>query len=115
MVLQQSGVDEPAILCKKMQQQYARCAQRNYLEVVADVSSSMVAGRILALVKGAATALTIELSFTLQGEAMDELPESLLGGVRILRCNLDALMEIEEHEKWLAETWLKQEEEAGRW
>ena len=105
----------PAILGKKVEQKYYRNERKNYLEVVADVSSSMVAGRILALVKGAATALTIDLAFTLQGETPDELPESLLGGVRIMRCNLDNLLEIEEHERWLTNTWIPQEEAAGRW
>ena len=107
----------PAILGKKVQQLYFRDAdpKYNYMEVVADVSSSMVAGRILALVKGAATALTIDLSFTLQGESVDELPESLLGGVRILHCNLDGLLEIDAHEEWLENVWLKQEKEKGRW
>ena len=69
----------------------------------------------LALVKGAATSLTIDLSFTLQGETPDELPESLIGGVRILRCNLDALMEVDDHEKWLQDVWLAREEREGRW
>lgn len=96
----------PAILGKKVKQRYYRDVTKNYIEVVADVSSSMVAGKILQLVKSAATALTIDLSFTLQGETLDELPESLLGGVRILRCNLDKLLTVEEHEKWIAETWI---------
>ena len=39
--------------------------------------------------------MTIDLSFVLQGEAPDELPESLLGGVRIYHCSLDGLLEIE--------------------
>ena len=67
------------------------------------------------LVKSAAASLTIDLSFVLQGEAPDELPESLLGGVRIYHCSLDGLLEIEAHEKWLQEVWLKKEIEAGRW
>lgn len=105
----------PAILGKKVKQLYFRDVRRNYIEVVADVSSSMIAGRILALVKGAATALTIDLSFTLQGECAEELPESLLGGVRIMQCNLDGLLEIEDHERWLANEWLPKEIEQGRW
>jgi hypothetical protein len=107
----------PAILGKKVQQRYYRGTGpgRNYMEIVADVSSSMVAGRILALVKGAAQALTIDLSFLLQGETPEELPESLMGGVRIMQCNLDGLLTVEEHETWLEDVWLKQEREAGRW
>jgi hypothetical protein len=114
----------PAILGKKVEQKYYRSdgegggnhgSRKNYMEVVADVSSSMVAGRILGLVKSAGKALTIDLSFTLQGETEAELPESLLGGVRIYNCDLDKLMEVDEHEKWLKEVWLPKEQEAGRW
>jgi len=86
-------------------------SKKNYLEIVSDVSSSVVAGRILALCKGASTALTIDLSFTLQGEAPEELPESLLGGVRIMKCNLDQLLEVGVHERRLAEQLMKEEEQ----
>jgi len=101
----------PAILGKKVTMQYFRNVEKNYLEIVSDVSSSVVAGRILALCKGASTALTIDLSFTLQGEAPEELPESLLGGVRIMKCNLDQLLEVGVHERRLAEQLMKEEEQ----
>ena len=78
----------PAILGRKVKQTYYRNAYKNYMEIDADVGSSVVAGKILSLVKSAATSLIIELSFLLQGESEDELPESMLTGVRIIHPSL---------------------------
>ena len=78
----------PAILGRKVKQTYYRNSNKNYIEIDADVGSSVVAGKILSLVKSAATSLIIELSFLLQGESKDELPESLLTGVRIIHPSL---------------------------
>ena len=74
----------PAILGKKVKQLYYRDNIKNYIEIDADVGSSAVAGKILSTVKSVATSLIIELTFLLQGEAVEELPESLIGGVRII-------------------------------
>ena len=78
----------PAILGRKVKQTYYRNSYKNYIEIDADVGSSVVAGKILSLVKSAATSLIIELSFLLQGESEDELPESMLTGVRIIHPSL---------------------------
>ena len=78
----------PAILGRKVKQTYYRNLYKNYIEIDADVGSSVVAGKILSLVKSAATALIIELSFLFQGECDEELPESLLTGVRIIHPSL---------------------------
>ena len=78
----------PAILGRKVKQTYYRNSYKNYMEIDADVGSSVVAGKILSLVKSAATSLIIELSFLLQGESDDELPESMLTGVRIIHPSL---------------------------
>lgn len=102
----------PAILGKKIKQWYYRDLQKNYLEIVADVSSSVIAGRILSLVKGAATSLIIELSFTLQGEAPDELPESLLGGVRLQYPNMDKMLDVDDHERLIAKQFEEEDKEA---
>jgi hypothetical protein len=38
--------------------------------------------------KGYAKNLVIDLCFLLEGQADDELPEQLIGGVRVSHCNL---------------------------
>ena len=78
----------PAILGRKVKQTYYRNTYKNYMEIDADVGSSVVAGKILSLVKSAATTLVIELTFLFQGECEEELPESLLTGVRIIHPSL---------------------------
>jgi hypothetical protein len=62
---------------------------RNYLEIDADLGTSMVAGRIISMVKGTCRGLVVDLSFLLQGEDKTELPESLLGGIRMIKVDLD--------------------------
>jgi hypothetical protein len=57
-------------------------------EVDVDVTSSVVGTRILKLCKGYATSLIIDLMFLLEGQMPDELPERLIGGVRIMRADL---------------------------
>jgi hypothetical protein len=79
----------PAILGQKIKQHYFRDVQRNYLEIDVDLNSSMVAGKILSVVNGQAASLVVDLSFILQGESADELPESLLSGVRLIHLKLD--------------------------
>ena len=87
----------PAILGRKVKQTYYRNSYKNYIEIDADVGSSVVAGKILSLVKSAATSLIIELSFLLQGESEDELPESMLTGVRIIHPSLAETVSYQEN------------------
>eukprot|EP00457_Paulinella_chromatophora_P002388 gb/GEZN01002392.1/.p1 GENE.gb/GEZN01002392.1/~~gb/GEZN01002392.1/.p1 ORF type:complete len:729 (-),score=113.56 gb/GEZN01002392.1/:136-2322(-) len=77
----------PAIVGKKLTQSYTGNG-RTYLETVIDVGSSQIGSSILGMVKSYASNLTIDLSFTLQGKQEDELPERLLGGLRLSGLNL---------------------------
>ena len=87
----------PAILGRKVKQTYYRNLYKNYVEIDADVGSSVVAGKILSLVKSAATALIIELTFLFQGECEEELPESLLTGVRIIHPSIPNTVSYQEN------------------
>eukprot|EP00457_Paulinella_chromatophora_P001577 gb/GEZN01001579.1/.p1 GENE.gb/GEZN01001579.1/~~gb/GEZN01001579.1/.p1 ORF type:complete len:814 (+),score=118.35 gb/GEZN01001579.1/:300-2741(+) len=76
----------PAILGTKLTQTYFRSkdsGKLNYFEVDVDVGSSKVAGQILRLVKNGIAGLIVELSFLIEGQQPDELPECLLGGARL--------------------------------
>jgi len=73
----------PAILGTKMTQSYHYNKALNYFEVDVDVGSSSVAKRILNLVRGYAKSITIDCLFLIEGRRPDELPEQLLGGVRL--------------------------------
>jgi len=81
----------PAILGKKVKQFYYRNPEKNYIEIDADLGTSAVAGKIIQLIKGTCKGLVVDLSFLFQGEDKTELPESLIGGVRMIRADLDKM------------------------
>lgn len=75
----------PAILGNKLRQtSYRVCTEQlNYLEVNVDVGSSSLGSNIFRLVKGYCRQLVMDLCFLVEAQADDELPEVLLGGVRM--------------------------------
>lgn len=88
----------PAILGRKIKQTYYYDTARNIFELDVDVGSSMVAGRVLSLVKSAALSLTVDMTWILQGErSEDELPESVLGGVRVKGVDLMKIQSVREN------------------
>eukprot|EP00456_Euglypha_rotunda_P018267 TRINITY_DN16457_c0_g1_i4.p1 TRINITY_DN16457_c0_g1~~TRINITY_DN16457_c0_g1_i4.p1 ORF type:complete len:326 (-),score=59.18 TRINITY_DN16457_c0_g1_i4:13-885(-) len=78
----------PAIIGRKLTCSYFHDKKLNYLEIDVDVGSSMIGSRLQGLVQTYTTALLIDLSFVLQGTCEDELPERLLGGLRIIKGDL---------------------------
>jgi hypothetical protein len=60
------------------------------MEVDIDVASSSVAATVVGLVMGATKAVVVDLAIVLQGNAADELPEALLGTVRLARVDMGA-------------------------
>jgi len=89
---------KPALLGQKIKIHYHRDSDMNYLECTVDLATSAMAGRILGVVNGQAAKLVVDVSFVLQGEGDDELPESLLGGVRMLNLKLDKFKSMEDVE-----------------
>ncbi|WOL13848.1 hypothetical protein Cni_G22628 [Canna indica] len=55
----------------------------NYLEIDVDIESSAIAKAILRLALGYATSVSIDMGFLVEAQAEDELPERLLGAVRV--------------------------------
>jgi hypothetical protein len=53
-----------------------------------DVSSSSVAAAVVGLVMGATKAVVVDMAIVLEGHAADELPEALLGTVRLNRVDM---------------------------
>ncbi|KAG5186764.1 hypothetical protein JKP88DRAFT_353873 [Tribonema minus] len=90
----------PAILGAKLRQAHFRgdrCGTRlrqahfrgdRYLETSVDIGSSSIAASITRLSIGYAKTLVVELAWTLQGEAEDELPEVILGGFRMVHLDM---------------------------
>jgi len=73
----------PAILGKKLTTKSYVGEGHTYVEVDIDVGSSKVATGILKLVKGYGASITIDLNFLLEGQDSAELPEKLIGGIRL--------------------------------
>ncbi|KAL3928225.1 MAG: hypothetical protein SGPRY_002477 [Prymnesium sp.] len=77
----------PAILGKTLRQRYFRTD--DYFECDIDCNSNPAAGRIVSLVKSYAKAIAVDLAFLVEAQTLDELPERLLGSVRIKCVDLE--------------------------
>ena len=85
-VVRKTVGNKPAIISNALSQnQYIG---DGYVEVDIDVEVSAMAQYILGVVRPLAAALVIDLAFVIEGQDEVELPERLLGGVRLHRINL---------------------------
>jgi hypothetical protein len=85
--LVQSAVgSRPAILGKALKQRFSK--GEGHFEVAIDCNSSPAAGRIVSLVKSYARSLVVDLAFVIEAQTADELPERVLGCVRMLHIDL---------------------------
>lgn len=80
------GSDTPVILGSKIALRYY--ITEDYTAVDCDVGSSQLATKIVELVKGQSTNMVIDLAILLQGNDTTELPERILGVVRLNKVNL---------------------------
>lgn len=85
-IVRQSVGSTPCLLGKAVDCSYIRGP--NYLEIDVDIGSSTVANGVLGLVCGVITTLVVEMAFLVQGNTYDELPEMLLGAVRVSHVEL---------------------------
>lgn len=87
-IVRQSVGSTPCILGKAVDCNYYR--GQKYLEVDVDIGSSTVANGVLGLVLGVVTTLVVDMAFLVQGNSMDELPEHLIGALRVSRLELSS-------------------------
>eukprot|EP00249_Psilotum_nudum_P019346 c27207_g1_i1 orf=227-2404(+) len=85
-IIRQSVGSTPCLLGKAVDCNYYR--GNHYLEVDVDIGSSTAASGVLGLVFGAVTSLVVDMAFLVQGNYTDELPEQLIGTVRVSRLGL---------------------------
>lgn len=67
----------------------------NYLEIDVDIGSSAIASAILHLALGYVTSVTIDMGFVVEAQAEDELPERLLGAVRVCQMEMSSATVVE--------------------
>lgn len=72
--------EKPAMIGKKITHHYYK--GDGYFEVDVDIQSSKIAKGILMMVQRYVKQVTIDLAFLFEGQAHEELPERLLGGLR---------------------------------
>lgn len=87
-IVRQSVGSTPCILGKAVDCNYYR--GKRYLEVDVDIGSSTVANGVLGLVFGVVTSLVVDIAFLVQANSIEELPERLIGTVRISRLELSS-------------------------
>ncbi|KAJ3681590.1 hypothetical protein LUZ60_014163 [Juncus effusus] len=87
-IVRQSVGSTPCLLGKAVDCTYIRGP--NYLEIDVDIGSSTVANGVLGLVCGVITTLVVDMAFLVQGNSVDELPERLIGAVRVSHIELSS-------------------------
>jgi len=85
-IVRQSVGSTPCLLGKAIDCNYIRGPK--YLEIDCDIGSSTVANGVLGLVVGVMTTLVVDMAFLVQANTVDELPERLIGAVRVSHIEL---------------------------
>eukprot|EP00656_Telonema_subtile_P045060 TRINITY_DN51325_c0_g1_i2.p1 TRINITY_DN51325_c0_g1~~TRINITY_DN51325_c0_g1_i2.p1 ORF type:complete len:267 (-),score=39.34 TRINITY_DN51325_c0_g1_i2:108-908(-) len=81
--------ETPAILGKKLPQHFS--SSPNFFEILIDVTESTVAGSLVSLMLSYAKSLVVDMAFVVEGQAGDELPEEIIGGIRLSRIDLKSV------------------------
>ncbi|XP_021903100.1 protein ENHANCED DISEASE RESISTANCE 2-like isoform X2 [Carica papaya] len=87
-IVRQSVGSTPCLLGKAVDCNYIRGS--TYLEIDVDIGSSTVANGVLGLVIGVITTLVVDMAFLVQANTTDELPERLIGAVRVSHIELSS-------------------------
>ncbi|RHY51470.1 hypothetical protein DYB38_012046 [Aphanomyces astaci] len=86
-IVKQAVGSVPTLLGNKLSCPYHRGP--NYFEVDIDISSNSVANTVVGMVKGVTKVLVVDLAFLLESQSEEELPEAILGTVRLQNVSLD--------------------------
>lgn len=102
-IVRQSVGSTPCLLGKAVDCNYIRGSK--YLEIDVDIGSSTVANGVLGLVCGVITTLVVDMAFLVQANSVDELPERLIGAVRVSHVELSsAVVPKLEPDPWTTES-----------
>lgn len=72
---------KPTLLGTRLKQVYVQ--NERFFELIVDIGSNAVAQRIVKLALGYAKSLVVDMMFVLEGKHEDELPERIVGGLRM--------------------------------
>jgi hypothetical protein len=85
---------KPALLGQKVQQRYFK--GDNYIETDVDVGSSVIAQNIVGMCRGYAKNFECNIAVILQGESVEELPERVLCGVKLVNIDVECRRKLHE-------------------
>jgi hypothetical protein len=77
------GENTPVIISKRITHKYFK--GEGYFEIDCDITSSKVARGILGMVQAYVNRVVLDMVVLIEGQAEDELPEKILGGVRFVK------------------------------
>jgi len=83
------AVGQPALVCKALDT-YCHVGE-GYCEIAIDVGSSKVAQKVMGVCTSFAKSLVIDLGYTIEGKKEEELPERVLGAIRLHYIDLTRL------------------------
>lgn len=89
MLIKQAIRKKPALIAQKLTHTWLR--GDNYLEIDCDVSSSKLASMLCGSCQRIAKKFVIDLAFLIEGQNADELPERVLGNIRLYRPDMSNL------------------------
>ncbi|KAL9689150.1 hypothetical protein QQ045_033583 [Rhodiola kirilowii] len=87
------GSHSSCLLGKALRIDYHR--GENYLEIDVDIGSSAIASAILHLALGCVTSVVIDLGFVVEAQTEEELPERLIGAVRVCQMEMSSATVVE--------------------
>lgn len=83
---------KPTLLGKKVKQYYIR--SNDYFELIVDVGSDAIAKKVVGLCTGYAKNLVVDMGFVLEGTSEEELPEVVMGSVRLKNIDFKAARKV---------------------
>jgi len=92
-MIQSAVGTKPVLLGKKLTMSYFRTEK--YFEFCVDVKSSVAASTATRLVSGACSSLVIDLAVLIESQASWELPEELIGHVRLAKMDLAKAVQLD--------------------
>jgi len=78
----------PAIIGNKLSCYWEDNREAKVVEFYSDLVSSVAATTVLSVVKGASNTVILDLAFLIEAQEEDELPERILGVIRVSKLNL---------------------------
>lgn len=81
----QSVSSKPVIIGRKLENDYVSSDEGSILEIGINVDNSIIARQITGLSLTYCSTLVVDLGFVIEAVEQEELPEHILGGVRLIR------------------------------